>query len=87
MSRASTREYILRQQEDYLEELDRFKRGRILDEVCRVTGLKRKYASKLLKGTRTYSSRKDRGKTYGKEARKLLVIASLLQRRRLEAYL
>ena len=73
MSRASTREYILRRQEDYLGEPDRFKRGRILDEVCHVTGLERKYASKLLKGTRSYSDRKGRGKTYGKEARKLLV--------------
>lgn len=53
MSKAATREYILRKQEDYIGELDRRRRGRILDEVCRMTGLERKYASRLLKGSRT----------------------------------
>ena len=54
MSKAATREYILRKQEDYIGELDRRRRGRILDEVCRTTGLERKYASRLLKGSRRY---------------------------------
>ena len=75
MSKAATREYILRKQEDYIGELDRRRRGRILDEVCRTTGLERKYASRLLKGSRRYRRRRARGKAHGAEAETLLVQA------------
>ena len=72
MSRKSTREYILRKQEDYIGELNRLRKGKVLDEVCAVTGLERKYASKLLSGARAYHVRKRRGKAHGAGAEKLL---------------
>ena len=72
MSRKSTREYILRKQEDYIGELNRLREGKVLDEVCAVTGLERKYASKLLSGARAYHERKSRGKAHGAGAEKLL---------------
>ena len=75
MSRRSIREYILRQQEDYIGEPDRRRRGRMLDEVCRVTGLGRKYVIRLLRGTRAYRVHPGRGKSYGPEEEKLLVQA------------
>ena len=75
MSRRSIKEYILRQQEDYLGELDRRRRSRMLDEVCRVTGLGRKYVIRLLRGTRSYRARTGRGKSYGPAEEKLLVEA------------
>lgn len=75
MSKTATREYILRKQEDYIGELDRRRRGRILDEVCGTTGLERKYASRLLRGTRCYRRRRGRGKAHGAEAETLLVQA------------
>lgn len=68
MSKTATREYILRKQEDYIGELDRRRRGRILDEVCGTTGLERKYASRLLRGTRCYRRRRGRGKAHGAES-------------------
>ena len=73
MSRTSIKEYILRQQEDYIGELDRTRRSRMLDEICRVTGLGRKYIIRLLRGKRTYRERPGRGKSYGAEEEKLLV--------------
>ena len=72
MSRGSIREYILRKQEDYIGEPSRRRKGRVLDEVCAVTGLERKYASRLLSGARTYRERRSRGKAHGKGAEKLL---------------
>ena len=72
MSRGSTREYILRKQEDYIGELNRHRKSKVLDEVCAVTGLERKYASRLLSGAREYRERKSRGKAHGKGAEKLL---------------
>ena len=62
MSRRSIKEYILRQQEDYLGEFDRRRRSRMLDEVCRMTGLGRKYVIRLLRGTRTCRERPGLGK-------------------------
>ena len=73
MSRKSIKEYILRQQEDYIGEPDRRRRSRMLDEVCRVTGLGRKYVIRLLRGTRTYREHPGRGKSYGPDEEKLLV--------------
>lgn len=73
MSRNTKREYILRKSEDYLGEIDRSKKSRMLNEICSVVGLERKYVIKLLRGTRTYRPPKGRSKTYGKEAEGLLV--------------
>ena len=75
MSRGSIREYILRKQEDYIGELNRRRKGKVLDEVCAVTGFERKYASRLLSGGREYRARKSRGKSYSQGAEKLLVQA------------
>lgn len=75
MSRTSIKEYILRQQEDYVGELDRARRSRMLDEICRVTELGRKYVIRLLRGTRTYREHPGRGKSYGPAEEKLLVQA------------
>ena len=75
MSRGSTREYILRKQEDYIGELNRRRKSKVLDEVCAVTGFERKYASRLLSGGREYRARKSRGKSHGQGAEKLLVQA------------
>jgi hypothetical protein len=75
MSRRSIKEYILRQQEDYIGEPNRRRRSRMLDEVCRVTGLGRKYVIRLLRGTRSYRVHPGRGKSYGPDEVKLLVEA------------
>lgn len=75
MSRTSIKDYLLRMQEDYLGEWDRRKRGRLLDEACRVTGLERKYVNKVLLGHREYRERKGRGKGYTPAAAALLVQA------------
>ena len=75
MSRTSTREYLLQMQEDYLGEWDRRKRGRLLDEACRVTGLERKYVNKVLLGHRGYRARKGRGKGHTPSAEVLLLQA------------
>ena len=75
MSRTSIKEYLRRMQEDYLGEWNRRKRGRLLDEACRVTGLERKYVNKVLLGHREYRERKGRGKGYTPAAAALLVQA------------
>ena len=75
MSRKSKKEYLLKMREDYLGEWDRRKRGRLLDEARRVTGLDRKYLNKILLGHREYRERKGRGKGYTPAAEALLVQA------------
>ena len=75
MGKRSTREYLLRIRDDYLGEWDRKKRGRLLDEACRVTGLERKYVNKILLGHRDYRARKGRGKGHTPAAETLLVQA------------
>ena len=64
MSRKATNEYIGTRRRAYAQ-ADRAKRMRILDEVCETTGYERKYANRLLTGTRKFRERKGRGKTYG----------------------
>ena len=75
MSRKSKKEYLLKMKDDYLGEWDRRKRGRLLDEARRVTGLDRKYLNKILLGHREYRERKGRGKGYTPAAEALLVQA------------
>ncbi len=75
MSKKSKKELILRLQEDYIGELDRRKKGRILDAVCSATGFDRKYAIKRLSGKRAYKARPVRGKSWGEAEQKLLVEA------------
>ena len=67
MSRMATNEYIGAKRRLYAT-ADRGKRIKILDEVSETTGYKRKYANRLLTGSRKFRERKGRGKTYGEEA-------------------
>ena len=64
MSRMATNEYIGAKRRAYAQ-ADRAKRKHILDEVCETTGYERKYANRLLTGSRKFRERKGRGKTYG----------------------
>ncbi len=66
MSRMATNEYIGTKRRAYAN-ADRIKRIRILDEVCETTGYERKYANRLLTGSRKFRERKGRGKTYGED--------------------
>ena len=71
MSRKATSEYIGARRRAYAQ-ADREKRSRILDDVCETTGYERKYANRLLTGSRKFRERKGRGKTYGEEVRGVL---------------
>ena len=64
MSRKATNEYIGTKRRAYAQ-ANRARRSRILDEVCETTGYERKYANRLLTGSRKFRERKGRGKTYG----------------------
>ena len=66
MSRKATNEYIGAKRRAYAQ-ASRKKRSRILDEVCETTEYERKYANKLLTGSRKFRERKGRGKTYSGE--------------------
>ena len=72
MSRRTTREYIATQSEEYLGE-QFARKGRILDEICHMTGYSRKYVINLLNGKIRFRVRKGRGKTYTDSTRQTLV--------------
>ena len=78
MSRMATSEYIGARRRAYAS-ADRAKRIRILDEVCETTGYERKYANRLLTGSRKFREHRGRGRTYGEE------VAEALRRVWLEA--
>lgn len=63
MSRMATAEYIGAKRRAYAE-ASSAKRSQQLDEVCETTGYSRKYANRLLTGSRKFRERKGRGKTY-----------------------
>jgi len=71
MSRKATSEYIGTKRRAYAQ-ADRAKRRRILDEVCETIGYERKYANRLLTGSRKFREHKGRGKTYGDEVAEAL---------------
>ncbi len=71
MSRMATSEYIGARRRAYAE-AGRAKRKRILDEVCDTTGYERKYANRLLTGSRKFREHKGRGKTYGENVAEVL---------------
>ena len=71
MSRMATNEYIGTKRRLYAT-ADREKRIKILDEVCETTGYERKYANRLLTGSRKFRERKGRGKTYGEDVAAVL---------------
>lgn len=63
MSRMATNEYIGAKRRTYAN-ANREKRKRILDEVCETTGYERKYANRLLTGSRVFREHKGRGRKY-----------------------
>ena len=63
MSRKATNEYIGTRRRAYAEATLR-RRKAILDDVCDTTGYSRKYANRLLTGSRKFKERKGRGPTY-----------------------
>lgn len=71
MSRMATAEYIGAKRRAYAE-ADSAKRRRLLDEVCETTGYSRKYANRLLTGSRKFRERKGRRKTYRGEVLEVL---------------
>ena len=71
MSRKATNEYIGIKRRAYAQ-AGRAKRIRILDDVCETTGDERKYANRLLTGSRKFREHKGRGKTYGDDVAEVL---------------
>ena len=71
MSRRTIKEYMARKREDYEGEFPH-RKTRFIDEVCKTTGLSRKYVIRLLNGKVEYRERKGRGKTYGAEVAEVL---------------
>ena len=71
MSRTATSEYIGARRRAYAEAKPA-RRRRILDEVCETTGHSRKYANRLLTGSRKFREHKGSGRTYTQEAAALL---------------
>lgn len=63
MSRKATSEYIGVKRRAYANAKSG-KRKHLLDEVCETTGYSRKYANRLLTGSRKFRERKGRGPTY-----------------------
>ena len=71
MSRKATNEYIGIKRRAYAQ-AGRAKRMRILDDVYETTGYERKYANRLLTGSRKFREHKGRGKTYGDDVAEVL---------------
>ena len=71
MSRTATAEYIGAKRRAYAAAVPA-KRHRLLEEVVETTGYSRKYANRLLTGSRKFRDRKGRGKTYTEESRAVL---------------
>ena len=67
MSRTATAEYIGAKRRAYAA-ASPAKRRRLLDDVVETTGYSRKYANRLLTGSRKFRDRKGRGKTYTEES-------------------
>lgn len=72
MSRMATNEYIGAKRRAYAEAKPG-KRRRMLDEVCETTGYSRKYANRLLTGSRKFRERKGRGPSYTERDKAVLV--------------
>lgn len=67
MSRTATNEYIGARRRAYAEAKPA-RRRRILDEVCETTGHSRKYANRLLTGSRKFREHGGRDRTCTQEA-------------------
>ena len=72
MSRMATSEYIGAKRRAYASAKPG-KRRQLLDEVCETTGYSRKYANRLLTGSRKFKERKGRGSTYTERDRAVLM--------------
>ena len=72
MSRIATNEYIGAKRRAY-EASKPHKRRLILDDVCETTGYSRKYANRLLTGSRKFKVRKGRGATYTEQDKAMLM--------------
>lgn len=72
MSRKATNEYIGVRRRAYADAKPE-KRKIILDDVCDTTGYSRKYANRLLTGSRRFKERKGRGPTYTERDKAVLV--------------
>ena len=72
MSRIATNEYIGAKRRAY-EASKPDKRRLILDDVCEMTGYSRKYANRLLTGSRKFKVRKGRGATYTEQDKAMLM--------------
>ena len=72
MSESATREYVLRMRSRYGAMRRKKAKGRILDDFCATTGLSRKHAIKLLRGTKEPRKRRGRKAKYGKETAEAL---------------
>ena len=72
MSRKTTNEYIGMKRRAYADAKP-WKRRRMLDEVCETTGYSRKYANRLLTGSRKFKERTGRGPTYNWRDRAVLI--------------
>ena len=72
MSRKATNEYIGARRRAYADAKPE-KRKVILDDVCDTTGYSRKYANRLLTGSRKFKERKGRGPTYTERDKAVLV--------------
>ena len=71
MSRMATSEYMGARRRAYASS-DRAKRICILDEVCETTGYERKYANRLLTGSRKFHERRGWGRAYGEDVAEAL---------------
>ena len=72
MSRTATNEYTGAKRRAYAASKPD-KRRLILDDVCEMTGYSRKYANRLLTGSRKFKVRKGRGATYTEQDKAMLI--------------
>jgi len=64
MSRKATMEYVGAKRRAYSELKSKKAKSAAIDEFCQITGAERKYAIRLLNGSRRYREHAGRGKTY-----------------------
>ena len=73
MSRKATMEYVGAKRRAYSVLKSKKAKGAAIDDFCQVTGAERKYAIRLLTGSRRYREHAGRGKTYTPDAEALLL--------------
>ena len=73
MSRKATAEYVGAKRRAYAVLTGKKAKTAAIDDFCQVTGAERKYAIRLLTGSRRYREHAGRGKTYTAEAEELFL--------------